>query len=107
MYKLCFYVPASHLEQVKDALFDSGAGKFKCYDRCCWQTLGEGQFRPLPGSRPFIGVANKLQKTAEFKVEMICEQAKLKDALESLLKAHPYQQPAYEIYKILSLDELV
>ncbi len=53
MYKICFYVPESHLEKVKEALFATGAGRIGDYDHCCWQTRGTGQFRPL-ASRPAI-----------------------------------------------------
>ena len=102
MYKLSFYVPASHLEQVKSALFEVGAGQYKDYDRCCWQTLGEGQFRPLPGSQPYLGETDKLEKIAEYKVEMICSDALIKTALQALIEAHPYEQPAYDVYQILS-----
>jgi hypothetical protein len=107
MYKLSFYVPASHLEQVKDALFEAGAGQYQGYDRCCWQTLGEGQFRPLPGSQPFLGETAKLEKTAEYKVEMICSALLIKTALHALIETHPYEQPAYNIHPILSAEELL
>ena len=107
MYKLIFYAPASHVEQVKDALFDKGAGQFNSYDRCCWQILGEGQFRPLPNSRPFLGETGKLEKIAEYKVEMICAPHLIKTVLQTLLSVHPYEEPAYEIYKILTAGELL
>lgn len=47
MYKITFYVPESHLESVKTALFDQGAGKIGHYDCCAWQAEGIGQYRPL------------------------------------------------------------
>ncbi|MEH6542063.1 MAG: hypothetical protein V7748_18580, partial [Halopseudomonas sp.] len=53
MYKLCFFVPASHVEQVKQAVFAAGAGRLGNYDSCSWQVLGQGQFRPLSGSEPY------------------------------------------------------
>jgi hypothetical protein len=107
MYKLTFYVPASHLEPVKTALFEIGAGRFKRYDQCCWQILGEGQFRPLQGSQPFLGQTDRLEKTAEYKVEMVCEEHLIKAALQALLNTHPYEEPAYEIYKMLTKEELL
>ena len=100
MYKLSFYVPVPYLEVVKQALFDKGAGKIGDYDCCCWQVLGEGQFRPLEGSQPFIGQQGKIEKVAEYKVEMVCADEFINGAVEALLTAHPYQQPAYEIYLI-------
>ena len=106
MYKLCFFVPESHVEQVKDALFKQGAGKIGEYDCCAWQTLGTGQFKPLQGSQPFIGKKHELTKVAEYKVEMVCDDSLIKQAVKVLLQVHPYQKPAYEVYQIFTLDEL-
>jgi hypothetical protein len=106
MVKLCFYVPESHLESVKTALFAKGAGQYKAYDQCCWQVRGEGQFRPLQHSRPFLGLVNQLEKVLEYKVEMLCDEAIVKDALSALIEAHPYEEPAYEVYRILTAEDL-
>ncbi len=106
MYQLIFYVPVSHLEQVKDAVFDAGAGKVNGYDRCVWQTLGEGQFRSLAGSVPYQGRLNRLEVVAEYKVELVCDEQCVKSVVDALLSAHPYQQPAYAVYKILTVADL-
>jgi hypothetical protein len=106
MYKLSFYVPASHLETVKNALFAAGAGRYQAYDQCCWQVPGQGQFRPLETSQPYLGHIHQLEKLEEYKVEMICEDAVIKAAVQALLGAHPYEQPAYEIYRILSIEDI-
>lgn len=106
MYKLSFYVPASHVEQVKLALFEQGAGRFGRYDHCAWQVLGEGQFRPLAGSSPFVGNLNEDHRLAEYKVEMVCADRAIQAAVKALLACHPYQQPAYEIYKMVDIEDL-
>lgn len=106
MYKLCFFVPASHLEPVKNALFAAGAGHFGDYDRCCWQTLGIGQFRPLPGSVPYSGRTGEVTQVEEYKVEMVCSASAIRPALTALLASHPYQQPAYEIHRLIDPDAL-
>ena len=72
MYKLAFFVPESDLEAVKQALFSVGVGRIGDYDNCCWQVLGEGQFRPLAGSKPHIGNVGAVERLAEWKVEMVC-----------------------------------
>ena len=64
MFKLCFFVPESHVEQVKNAVFAAGAGRIGDYEHCAWQVLGQGQFRPLAGSNPFIGQQGALELTA-------------------------------------------
>lgn len=100
MYQLVFYVPDTHLEQVKSAVFAAGAGRYEDYDCCCWQTLGTGQFRPLDGSNPFIGEHGKIEKIDEYKVETICKKEVLKDALKALIDSHPYEEPAYSYFEV-------
>lgn len=103
---MSFYVPASHVEQVKQALFEQGAGRFGDYDQCAWQILGEGQFRPLAGSEPYLGIIGQVQTVPEYKVEMVCADDLIKTVVQTLLACHPYQQPAYDIHKILGTEEL-
>lgn len=105
MYKLSFYVPETHLEAVKAAVFATGAGRYKAYDNCCWQVPGVGQFRPLDNSQPFIGTLGQLEQVDEYKVEMICKANVITDAVQALLKAHPYEEPAYDIVKILMAED--
>jgi hypothetical protein len=97
VYSIQFYVPDSHLELIKAAMFAAGAGKIGNYDSCAWQTEGVGQFRPLEGSQAFIGKTGQLEKIKEWKVEMVCENSILDSVIEALKKAHPYQTPAYVI----------
>lgn len=100
MYKLSFYVPQDHAETVKQAIFDTGAGHIGNYDQCCWQTLGQGQFRPLPGSQPAIGAQHKLETLPELKVEMVCEDKVIREAVAAMKQAHPYEEVAYEVVKL-------
>lgn len=102
MYKICFYVPASHLEQVKNALFEKGAGRVGNYDSCCWQIAGQGQFRALSGSHPFLGQHGALETVDEFRVELVCADDLIEEVIASLKKSHPYEEPAYDVVKIES-----
>ncbi len=102
MLKLCFYVPESHLDEVKKAVFEAGAGKIETYDQCCWQVKGWGQFRPLQGSEAFIGQVGKLEFVEEYRVEMLLD-GQFKDAvINALKKAHPYEVPAYDLYPVIN-----
>ncbi|MFV8570671.1 NGG1p interacting factor NIF3 [Marinobacter sp. SBS5] len=103
MFKLCYFVPESHLEITKQALFDAGAGKIGDYDRCAWQCKGQGQFRPLEGSDPFLGERGELEVVAEFKVELVCAEAAIQGAINALKQAHPYEEPAYEVFRLEAL----
>ena len=98
--RLDVYVPSSHLEKLKEALFAAGAGKLGNYDRCCWQTQGLGQFRPLTGSSPFLGDEMKLEVLEEYKLEILFP-VELKQQLVTVLReTHPYEEPAFQIIEV-------
>lgn len=99
MLSLIFYVPEDHLEIVKAALFEAGAGRLGNYDQCCWQTKGTGQFRPLPGSDPHLGKQGTVERVDEWKVEMVCEESRIEAVIAALKRAHPYETAAYLVVK--------
>ena len=103
MYKLTFYVPASHVEAVKNAVFAAGAGRYANYDRCAWEVAGQGQFRPLDGSKPFLGTTGQVEKVSECRVETIVRAEAAADVLRALRQAHPYEEPAYDLVRIVKL----
>lgn len=100
MYKLAFFVPIDAAEAVKEAVFASGAGRIGDYEACCFQTRGTGQFRPLAGADPHIGQVGDLERVEEVKVELVCSDALIRDAVAALKAAHPYEEPAYEVWKL-------
>jgi hypothetical protein len=100
MYKLCFYVPRSHLEIVKTAVFEAGGGRVGDYEACCWQVLGQGQFRPLDNAQPFIGEYNKVTVLPEYRVELVCEDEVVRQAVAAMKSTHPYEQPAYDVWQL-------
>ncbi len=104
MLKLTVYIPRPHLEEVKAALFAAGAGRYRNYDCCCWQVLGEGQFRPLQGSRPFLGETGAVERVEEYRVEMLCPEEKSAAVAEALRRAHPYEEPAYDFLALTNSD---
>ena len=95
MYVLVFYVPESHLELVKQAVFLAGAGSMGDYDSCCWQVKGRGQFRPLKGATPFLGKINEMECVEEYRVEMVLREDIKANVQNALLSAHPYEEVAY------------
>lgn len=103
MYKICFYVPESHLDTVKNELFAAGAGQIGQYDCCAWQSKGQGQFRALQGSKPFLGELNRIEKVVEYKVELVCATHSIELAIQALKASHPYETPAYDVIEILEL----
>ena len=99
LYQIIFYVPEKECEQVKQALFNAGAGALGNYQECAWQVAGQGQFRPLEGSQPYLGETRQLEKVSEYKVEMLCVEDALDEAIAALIEHHPYETPAYFILK--------
>lgn len=105
MYVLVTYVPESHLEQVKQALFDAGCGAMDGYDRCVWAVKGEGQFRPLSGSKPLLGTEGKTEHVVEWRLELVVDEAHARKAVEALKRAHPYEVPAYHLIPVLEVGD--
>ncbi|MCF5165321.1 NGG1p interacting factor NIF3 [Pseudomonas congelans] len=100
MYKLAFFVPPSHVDKVKSAVFAAGAGRIGAYDHCSWQVLGHGQFRPLDGSQPFIGQSGVVESVEEWKVELVVADELIQQVVLALKQSHPYETPAYEVWKL-------
>lgn len=84
-------------------MFGAGAGRLGNYDSCCWQTKGQGQFRPLENSNPYLGEKGEVEIVDEWKVEMVCEREKIRDVVAAMCKAHPYETPAYVVIDTLKV----
>jgi hypothetical protein len=100
MYQLCFYVPETHLDQVKAAVFQAGAGRIGNYEYCAWQTHGQGQFRPGAQADPYIGESGELETVSEYKVELVCSDECIHAAVSALKLAHPYEEPAFNVTRL-------
>lgn len=100
MYNIYVYVPTSHLEPVKQAMLKAGAGNYNNYDNCCWQTKGFSQFRALEFSTPFLGEKGKVHKEEEWKLEVIVDDEKIREVIDAMKKAHPYEVVAYSVIKM-------
>lgn len=104
--KIYTYLPESHVEVVKSALFEAGAGTIGLYAECSFGTIGTGSFMPLTGSDPFIGTAGgQREQVAEVKVELIFPSYRKREVLKALLSAHPYEEVAYEIIRLENTDQ--
>jgi len=107
IYSLSYYIPEKDHERVKKALLASGAGNIGHYDQCAWEVLGQGQFRAQKGSQAHIGELDQLETILEYKVEMVCKELYIKAVIQTLLKEHPYEQPAYFVQPVMTLDDFV
>ncbi|MFW6743111.1 NGG1p interacting factor NIF3 [Acinetobacter pittii] len=104
MLKLIYYVPDSHLESTKQAIFSAGAGGIGNYEHCAWQVKGMGQFKPVKGADPYIGELGELEQVDEWRVETIVIEANVKAVAKALKASHPYEEPAFEFIQIIEID---
>jgi dinuclear metal center YbgI/SA1388 family protein len=100
LLKLVVFVPESYLEKVMDAVFEAGAGVTGNYDKCSFSLPGTGTFRAGQKANPFVGKKGKLHFEREARFETIMfEEIRLK-VIDAMLSVHPYEEPAYDIYRV-------
>lgn len=99
--KIVVYVPEGHAEAVREALAAAGAGKIGNYSHASFSIKGTGRFLPLEGAHPAIGKVGKMEEVAEERIESVCYQKDLEKVLEAVLKVHPYEEPAVDVYPLV------
>ncbi|MFB1050793.1 Nif3-like dinuclear metal center hexameric protein [Paraliobacillus sp. JSM ZJ581] len=102
LIKLVVYVPEQHLVEVKNALGDNGAGYIGNYSHCTFSQEGTGSFVPKEGTDPYIGTIGKEEKVKEIKIETIIPASKKDFFVKTLLTAHPYEEPAYDLIPLVN-----
>lgn len=98
--KIVVYVPKGYEEVVRDSMGDAGAGHIGNYSHCSFNISGIGTFKPLEGSNPFLGRQGELERVEEVRVETIAPASRVKKILNAMLKVHPYEEVAYDIYPV-------
>lgn len=106
-YKLITFIPKDHVEKVRKALFDAGAGTIGNYDCCSYNSDGYGTFKANENTNPFVGAKGEIHKEPEIRTEVIVAQDKLGNVISSLINAHPYEEPAYDIYTLNNKHKLI
>jgi dinuclear metal center YbgI/SA1388 family protein len=99
-YKLVVFVPVDSVAEVSNAVFAAGAGLIGNYSHCGFTAQGQGSFLPLEGSSPTIGKKGKLEKVPEIRFETIVPAGKLTDCIAAMKRAHPYEEPAFDVFKL-------
>ncbi|MCL2714310.1 MAG: hypothetical protein FWD68_06945 [Alphaproteobacteria bacterium] len=99
-YKIVVFVPETHAEQLREAMGAAGAGRIGNYSCCSFSVKGMGRFRPDAGANPAIGAVGSLEAVAEERIETVCGEENLKDVLRAIAEAHPYEEPATDIYAL-------
>ncbi|MDR0419504.1 MAG: Nif3-like dinuclear metal center hexameric protein [Prevotellaceae bacterium] len=102
LVKIITFVPKSHVEAVRSAMFNAGAGRIGEYDSCSFNTSGTGTFRAGQNVNPFVGKIGELHQEEEIKVEVVAHEHAVSKVVNAMIKAHPYEEVAYDLYPLLN-----
>lgn len=98
--KLVTFVPQTHIEQVREAIFNAGAGHIGNYENCSFNIEGEGTFKGNENTHPFVGKPEKLHVEKEIRLETIFPSHLQRAVIDAMLSSHPYEEIAYDIYSL-------
>lgn len=101
LVKLVVFVPEDHFDHVRSTLL-ALTETLGNYRDCSFATSGEGTFTPLEGAVPFIGSSGLLEQVNEKRLELLISRVNLPRTIKALLTAHPYEEPAFDIYPLLN-----
>lgn len=99
-YKFVIFAPRESEEKIRQAICRSGGGKWGNYSCCTFNIEGKGTFIPEAGSKPYTGRTGRMSYIDEVRIECIVNEESLDGLVGEVLKSHPYEEPAYDIYKI-------
>jgi hypothetical protein len=99
--KLVVFVPSEALDAVRDALFAAGAGRIGDYERCSWYTEGVGTFFGGVGTLPSLGERGREERVPEVRLETVFPEDRHDEVVAALRGAHPYEEPAFDVYPLL------
>lgn len=105
LFKLVVFVPKGYQGPIQEALANAGAGWIGNYSHCFFETSGTGSFKPLEGTNPFMGKVGVIEQVEEQRLETIVPEKFLKKAISAMLKVHPYEEVAYDIYPLSNQGE--
>lgn len=98
--KIITFVPEAHADKVRAALFEAGAGRIGNYDGCSYNTEGFGTFRAGENTNPFVGKKGQVHHESEVRIETVFPDYLQSSVIQALYEVHPYEEPAYDIYKL-------
>ena len=99
--KLVVFVPPDALDAVRNALFAAGAGRIGDYERCSWYTQGTGTFLGGEETDPAVGEKGREERVSELRLETVYPAEREAEVVAALRSAHPYEEPAFDLYPLL------
>lgn len=103
--KLTTYVPIAEAEQLRNALFSSGAGSIGNYTNCSFNVEGYGTFNGNEQSNPTIGKKGETHTEAETKITITFPKHLETQVLQTLFKNHSYEEVAYEVVTLTNKNQ--
>jgi hypothetical protein len=103
--KLVVFVPREALDTVREALFEAGAGRIGDYEHCSWYGEGTGTFLGSESTSPSVGIPGKEERVAELRLETVYPAERELDVVRALRGAHPYEEPAFDLYQLIEPPE--
>lgn len=103
--KWVIFVPVEAAEELRAALFAAGAGNIGDYSQCSWSVVGTGQFLPGEAATPAIGTVGAVQRVTEERVEVIAPAGIRAGLLAAMRAAHPYEEPAFDVFTLADLPD--
>jgi len=98
--KVVAFVPQDYVDKVMEAMAAAGAGIIGKYDQCSFRLEGTGTFRAREGARPFLGEVGKFERVSEYRLEVVVPKWRMREALQAMRSAHPYEEIAYDVYPL-------
>jgi dinuclear metal center YbgI/SA1388 family protein len=100
IFKFAVYVPEQYADKVSQSIFKAGAGKIGKYTETSFNVAGQGTFKPMKGTSPFIGKIGEKATVQEIKIETVVTERDLESVVQAMKDTHPYEEPAYDIYEL-------
>jgi len=100
IFKFAVYAPIQHADRISEAIFKAGAGKIGKYTETSFNIAGQGTFKPMEGTNPFIGKIGEKETVQEIKIETVVAERNLESVVQAMKDTHPYEEPAFDVYEL-------
>ncbi|NLA23398.1 MAG: Nif3-like dinuclear metal center hexameric protein, partial [Bacteroidales bacterium] len=104
LHKFICYVPETHANALREAMFEGGGGHIGNYDKCSYNLSGFGTYRAGQDTNPFLGEIGKMHTEPETRIETIIHESRLSNLIQKVIEVHPYEEPAYDIIPLANTD---
>lgn len=100
LFKIEIFAPAESVDEILETLAAVHAGEVGKYDHCSTVIPVQGFWRPLDGSKPYLGSSGELFSGSEVKIEVLCREQYLLEAVQAVRNVHPYEEPVINIISL-------